>query len=208
VTRVLAFGDSLTAGTTAPPLMFRTIDAGLPVSYPYRLQTLLGERYTSQTILVFNAGFAGIYADDDHGRLGREIRETQAEVVLLMHGANDLNRDGRAGIGQMIGALEELIDEGIDAGLPVFVATLPPQRLNSSRGGAASFLSEVNAQLRRMASDEGATVVDLNGRMTLSDIGQDGLHPTEDGYRHMAEIWLEALKTAYETAPAAARRVF
>ena len=170
------------------------------MSYPYRLQTLITERYTAQTIEVFNAGIGGKYASDDRGRLIDTVRETRPEVVLLMHGANDLNRDGEPGVGQMIGSLEGMIGEAVSRGARVFVATLPPQRPNS-KGGAAPFLTEVNNQIRRMAPDEGATLVDVFAGMTLSDIGQDGLHPTEAGYQKMAAIWLDALKVAFERAP-------
>ena len=179
----------------------RPLDAGLPVSYPYRLQTMITGRYTAQTVEVLNAGSGGKYASEDRGRLADAMRETRPEVVLLLHGANDLNRDGKPGIGHLIGVLEELIGEAVARGGRVFVATLPPQRANSQRGGAASFLADVNTQIRRMAPDEGATLVDLNAGLTLADIGQDGLHLTESGYERMAAIWLEALKAAYERAP-------
>jgi hypothetical protein len=84
----------------------------------------------------------------------------------------------------------------------VFLATLPPQREGpDSKGDAAPFLDLVNADIREMALDEGAVPVDLFAGMTLSDVGSDGLHPTEAGYHRMAEIWLDALRLAYEQTP-------
>jgi lysophospholipase L1-like esterase len=177
------------------------LDAGLATSYPHRLLTLLADRYTAQTIEVYNAGFAGKRAAADRGRLSDALNETKPEVLLLLHGVNDLNRDGEAGIRRMIGSLEQLIDEATGKGVRVFVATLPPQRDDDeSKGRAAAFLDKVNEEIREMAPDEGATLVDLFARMDLSLIGRDGLHPTEAGYERMAEIWFDALRAAYEVA--------
>jgi hypothetical protein len=57
VTRIVAFGDSLTAGTTSPDPM--TLALVKPDSYPYQLQDLLAARYTDQTIEVINEGCGG-----------------------------------------------------------------------------------------------------------------------------------------------------
>jgi hypothetical protein len=40
--------------------------------------------------------------------------------------------------------------------------------------------------------------------MPESLIGQDGLHPTEEGYQRLAEIYLDAIKSTYESSPPAA----
>ena len=91
ITRILAFGDSMTEGTVSPQFTFHAIDAGKPESYPFKLQTLLAARYSSQTVAVFNAGFAGQKASQDRSRLARAISETSPELLVLMEGANDLN---------------------------------------------------------------------------------------------------------------------
>ena len=56
VTRILAFGDSMTAGTTSPAVVPPALTAGPPQSYPAKLQDLVNGRYTGQTIIVLNAG--------------------------------------------------------------------------------------------------------------------------------------------------------
>ena len=192
----------MTAGTTSPPLTVRALDAGIPQSYVYRLQTLMTDRYTVQEIQVFNAGVAGRRAAEDRGRLIDAIREANPETLLLMEGANDLNRGGtRDAISPTIGALEVLIGEGTRRGIRVFIATLPPQRVGG-KGHAADFIEDFNEQIKRMAPDEGATLVDIHAGVSLDLIGEDGLHPTEAGYQRIAEIWLDALKAAYELPPA------
>jgi lysophospholipase L1-like esterase len=53
-----------------------------------------------------------------------------------------------------------------------------------------------------MAQTKSATLVDLNAQFPLALIGQDGLHPTAEGYQKMAEIFQAALTAAYEVPPA------
>jgi lysophospholipase L1-like esterase len=189
----------MTAGTTSPPLPgSQGLDAGIPQSYVYKLQTILTQRYTAQTVLVFNEGRAGNRAAQDLGRLIDAIRASNPEALLLLEGANDLNLVGtRDAISPTIGALEVLIGEGTSRGIRVFIGTLPPQRVGG-KSAAAGFVGDFNEQIRRMAPDEGATLVDFFRSLSLDEIGEDGLHPTEAGYQHMAEIWLDALKAAYE----------
>ena len=51
--RFLAFGDSITEGTTSPDPT--TLVLSLTESYPYKLQSLLSGRYIDQSIVVLNA---------------------------------------------------------------------------------------------------------------------------------------------------------
>src|SRR5690349_2628667 len=65
VSKILAFGDSITEGVDSPPMAFEVLSWNLPLaagrsqSYPFKLKALIDARYTGQTISVFNGGFAG-----------------------------------------------------------------------------------------------------------------------------------------------------
>ena len=210
VTRILAFGDSMTEGTTSTPVAgLFALDAGLPRSYPFQLQTLLRERYSEQTVEVFNGGRAGRRATQDRERFNAAMSDARPQVILLMEGANDLNAPFEAGEGindrirTTTNALEDMIRDAGARQIPVFLATLPPQRPGAPKAGAAAFVTRFNDALRAMAAKKGAEIVDVFSGLTTADIGQDGLHPTEAGYRRIAEIWLQALKARYETAPPA-----
>ena len=210
VTRILAFGDSMTAGTTSAPVptWAFAIDAGRPESYPFKLQTLLRERYTDQTIEVLNAGHAGAHVRDERERFGGELSATNPNVILLMEGANDLNAPFKPNEGVndriqvTVGNLEELVKDATHRQITILVATLPPQRPGALRAGAADFLTRFNDAVKVMANAKGGQIVDVFPGVPLSDIGQDGLHPTESGYQRIAEIFFEALRTRYEIAPA------
>ena len=206
ITKVLAFGDSMTEGTTSPPLATWTfrLDAGLSRSYPYKLQSLITSRYSAQTIQVFNGGKAGEFTYNARDRFNGLLSEARPEVVLLIEGANDLNTpfgptEGvNARVTATVSNIEDMVRDAGFRGIPVMVATLPPQRPGAPKAGAATFLNRYNDALKSMAANKGAQLVDVGAQIPLAEIGQDGLHPTEAGYQHMAEIWLEAIKGRFE----------
>ncbi len=207
ITRILAFGDSMTAGTTSPPIA-AALTAGPPQSYPFKLQDLLSARYTAQTVTVSNAGKAGEFVASSAAvkRFGEALSEAKPDLVLLLEGANDLNNAGdavNATITASVSSLEELVKEALRRNMPIMVATLPPQR--PPKGAAAASVQRFNDALKVMASKKGAMLVDVNAQMPEALIGQDGLHPTEAGYQRLAEIFRDAIKAQYEAAPPAAR---
>ena len=212
VTKILCFGDSITAGTVQPPLSVLSLDAGQPQGYPFKLQALETARYTSQTITVWNDGKAGEQAEDPgaFSRYSQHVGDNHPDVILLMEGSNDLGNYSssspaaqRAGFTATVNAMEDMVREGQRLGATVFVATILSQRSSGSRGGAADLISPYNAALKAMIAKKGATLVDLNAQFPLSLIGADGLHPTEDGYETIAEIFQAALAAVYEVPPAA-----
>ncbi len=206
VTRILAFGDSMTAGTTSPALAFAALTAGLPESYPSKLQGLETDRYSAQSVTVLNAGQPGEFVQDSRTRkrLSGMIGDASPEVVLLMEGANDLNNGTdtpNTTINATVNALEDMVRDTTGRGITVMLATLPPQR--PPKGNAASFLTRYNDALRTMASKKGAILVDVYAQFPIELIGQDGLHPTEAGYQKLAEIFQSAIAAKWEHAPEA-----
>jgi lysophospholipase L1-like esterase len=202
VTRILAFGDSITWGTTSPAIV-TSLSAGIPESYPFKLQTLVSARYTAQTITVSNFGNSGEQVLDSGTlkRFNNALSEAKPELVLLMEGANDLNNiqgSVNDAITVIVGNLEEMVKEAGRRGIPIMVGTLPPERL--AKRGAAAFLPRFNDAVKVMAAKKGGILVDVNAQFPESLIGQDGLHPTEEGYQRLAEIYLEAIKGVYESA--------
>lgn len=200
----------MTAGTTSPPLSLRALDAGLARSYPFKLQMLLASRYSSQTVSVFNAGVAGRQATEDRSRLARAIADSSPELVILLEGANDLNSivgpAVNAALDATVAAMEDMVRDTVARGLPVFLATLPPQRPGGPKAGGVDYLVKYNNDLKTMAAKKGAMSVDVNAQLPLTLIGQDGLHPTESGYMTLAEIMFETVKSRYEIPPSTASR--
>ncbi len=207
ITQILSFGDSMTAGTVSAALPAFTLDAGRPESYPFKLQKLMTARYTAQTITVLNAGKAGEPAEQARDRFNGALSEAKPQLLLLMEGANDLNSpDESIDVSEIVSAMEDMVRDATLRGIPVMVATIPPQRVGGPKAAPPELLEKFNRDLRLMASKKGAQLIDVNAMLPLSLIGEDGLHPTEEGYQKLAEIFFDAIKTRYEATTSTARR--
>ena len=201
--RFLSFGDSLTLGTTSVPSIRFLED--IPDSYPFKLQRLLAQRYTAQTVAVLNDGIGGemassptLHSPGGDVRLPQSVDTHRPEVVLLMEGTNDLQVLNPI---DALEALEGMVRNARVRGARVFLATIPPQK-SGFRTNAASIalIPGFNDQIRALATREGATLVEVyNGmRNRLDLIGADGLHPVPQGYDLMAQIFFDTIRTTLE----------
>jgi lysophospholipase L1-like esterase len=205
----LAFGDSITEGKTSPDPT--TLLLNFPDSYPNKLHALLMARYIDQNPTVVPEGLGGeLLATQGKKRFPTVLDKHRPDVVLLLHGANDLLAAGDSGdpfdaVNVIIDALDDLIELSHRRRIPVMVATFPPQNVAGSRGAGAPAVPTLNREIARLARSEGAVLVDLFnglGGTPTGWVGVDGLHPTAAGYTRIAEIWFEAIKQEYEQTPA------
>ena len=210
-TKYLAYGDSITAGEVTVPIGSLFTGAGnitrqivVPAaSYPSVLLNTLRGRYSSQasSIEVFNYGFGGEKVVNSRNRFFSALNATRPEVLTLMEGANDipLGEDGAAS-----SAAQEIsvwVAEAKARGIRVFLATPVPGRPGGSKTIQTVLLVDYSNRMRRIAEQQGVTLVDLYTLM-LPDvqryIGVDGLHPNESGYRRIAELFFAAIKSQLE----------
>lgn len=212
LTRFLAFGDSVTSGEVTVPVT-NAFGDGLgwgtqivmpAASYPTQLRTMLAERYTAQTaaIEVTNAGISGEAAEDGARRFPVVMASIRPQVVLLLSGYNDLNTYGAAGVSRAISAIDTMAREARNRGARVYLGALTPSR-PGQRSINPDAIQEFNARLRALANREGAVYVDLHAAFQSSVntyVGVDGLHPTEAGYRRIAETFMTAIRTTLEDA--------
>lgn len=213
-TRFLAFGDSMTAGEVTVPVGLQpdppVADAHRPrslpmilvpsASYPTQLLSLLQSRFARQasTVAVTNAGKPGEYSFDAKVRFGEVLAAERPEVVLLLHGANDLafgNSDLPAG------ALFDMVRQGKAAGVQVFLSTLMVAKPGGRNSPNPVVVDEVNAKIKAMAAAEGVVLVNLYDALqpeAATLIGVDGLHPTEAGYKRIADVFFAAIQANLE----------
>jgi len=207
ISKVLAFGDSITEGQNGRPGVVRFID--VPNAYPTFLQTFFSERIPSQQITVVNAGLGGeqISAPATNERLKKELAKNQPQVLLLLGGINDLH----AGIGSntIANGIRDQIRTARDRGVAyVFVSTIlptttevctfpnpvdPPCRGARTPPGQPD---QVNQQIRGLVPASGAYLVDpynefLANRATYIDT--DGLHLRPAGNRALATAFWNRL---------------
>ncbi len=197
VTRILCFGDSLTAGYVAPTA--RVLLAAVADAYPTQLQLLLSRRYEGQVFTVENAGVFGEWADEGKDRIVSVVRASRPDVVVLMEGVNDINALGTGGVAVALDALENMLRDARALGVRVFLASLPPQR-PGNLGAEPTRVNDLNRGIRDLATRQQVVFVDINrafgGDLTL--IGPDGLHPTAAGYQRMAQAVFDALRVNFE----------
>ena len=204
-TRFLAFGDSFTAGEVTTPVasssgLHKLILMPL-ASYPAQLQGQLRTAYSQQeaSIAVANSGEPGERILDGSYRFPGVFDASRPEVVLLMEGANDLPLVGPDTSSDLMRSMVQTATQG---GARVFVGSMIPQVNGRPRATTPTFeLLNYNTKLQVMATQEGLTFVDLYNPMlpeAASLIGIDGLHPTEAGYRRIAELFFAAIKRELE----------
>jgi lysophospholipase L1-like esterase len=181
----MAFGDSLTVGNTADP----------GVSYPTFLQAQLRGRYVSQAsaITVVNAGAGGERLLEGVLRFEQAFDTHRPDAVLLMEGVNDLLSLGPDISTQL---LQFMAQQAMSRNAAVFLASMLPSPPGRQRSQPVPQLLLLNDRMAAMSRQQGVVYVDLYNAM-LPDaetiIGPDGLHPTEAGYRRIAETFLAAI---------------
>ena len=210
-TRFMAFGDSVTAGEITV-LSTGVTRQGFPitrliqmpaVSYPTVLASLLTARYTSQShaIVVINQGFGAEKAEFALPRFLAALDANRPEVVLLMEGYNDVCcGNGEVGLRVMETGITAMAAEAKGRGARVFIGNLAPATFGDR------FINELqkdaaNARLRDIAASQGAYLVDIFDTLLpdlAANIGIDGMHPTELGYRRMAEAFFAAIQADLE----------
>lgn len=203
-TRFLAFGDSVTAGEVTQPV---GVTGGVgklvlvpAASYPSVLQGKLTATYTDQAsvISVTNAGVSNEPILDGVSRFDQVFSSSKAEVVLLQEGVNNLNF---VGPDTSTGLMRIMVQQAKNGGAKVYVGSMIPTVAGRSRSSNPAALVTYNSVLQIMCTQEGVAYVDLYSPMLAEAeqlIGVDGLHPTEAGYRRIADLFFAALKRDLE----------
>jgi len=201
-TRIMAFGDSLTFGSTIlgnDPFVFSFPTES---AYPTVLSQLLSTRYTDQTITVFNRGLVGEQAWRALSRFITTFAADAPDVVVLQEGYNDYRVADTSviGIENAARGITELAGEARRRGARVFICTLAPGRPGRSEI-QRSALEAINDRLRNIARTEGAVLVDLFSALlpdVNANVSIDGLHLTPLGYRRVAETVFAAIRADLE----------
>ena len=207
-TRFMAFGDSITAGEVTAPVGGSLIGGSashklivLPTaSYPSVLQGQLTTRYATQTptIAVVNAGNPGESVLSGATRFVDAFAANRPEVVLLMEGVNGLPF---VGPDVSTEAIRGMAQAAKSRGARVFIGSMVPTITGRQRSSDPVYLVVYNDLLRAMAIQEGLVYVDLYNSLmpeVSTVIGVDGLHPTEAGYRRVAELFFAAIRNDLE----------
>lgn len=158
---ILAFGDSLTYGT----------GTSQNAAYPSILSTLSSHE-------VINDGLPGEISGDGVKRLPGLLDEYQPELLILVHGGNDMLR--KIPQQQTADNLNQMIDEAKDRDIKVVMLGVPKPSL---------FLMD-SAEIYQQVAEQQKIPIDLDTLpkiLSSKHLKSDAIHPNADGYRVMAE---------------------
>lgn len=204
-TRFLAFGDSLTEGEVTVSASGLAPFVVVPsASYPARLQERLRARYRSQAtdIVVTNAGRSGELVASGEARLAQLLANSQTQVLLLLHGYNDLLDYGAGGVSPASAVMDRMAKDGRARGARVFIGLMPPPVPGRQRSVPDDVVRAFNDRLRTIAAGEGAVVVDVYSALSANVagyIGVDGHHPNESGYLRIADEFMARIVAELES---------
>ncbi len=159
-TRIIALGDSLTAGTGAGP----------GEDYPSRLSRLIGRP-------VVNRGVPGDTAAGGERRLQRDVLAMDPRIVIVCLGGNDLLQ--RIPADETFSSLERTVRGIQERGALVVLVGVEGGLLVGGNG----------KRYARLARDTGCVYVPniLKGILDHPKLKADQIHPNGAGYAVMAE---------------------
>jgi acyl-CoA thioesterase-1 len=183
-TRIVAFGDSTTAGTPAfkSPLESPPLGSGDETSqYAFWLMEAHAEW------VVLNRGINGQRSDEIRARFERDVVQNGPAAVVIIAGVNDIYQ-GKS-VAHVTGQLQAMYGRAADAGIPVVAGSIIP--FNTATPEQNQRMGQVNDWIRRQPNitfvDTRAAVA-ASGNPDMLFESPDGLHPSAAGYRRMADV--------------------
>jgi lysophospholipase L1-like esterase len=194
--RIVAMGDSTTAGTPAfnSPRESPPDGKGDPTSqYAYWLMKAHPDWD------VINQGVNAQRSDVIAARFDEDVIAKKPAVVVIIAGVNDVYQGRPAQ--HVKDQLAAMYRRAHDAGIRVVAGTIIPY--NTATPDQNARMHDINAWIRSQArADPGVTCVDTRaavaapGNPDLLASSPDGLHPDAAGYRKMADAIRPAIEQA------------
>lgn len=209
--KILAFGDSLTAGNIGGEL-----NEALDKPYTIHLSKLLRENHPNATFDVNNKGIYGeLVCGQMTDRLPKVLKEYGPyNIVIILGGTNDIIEAKKGLEDTLFEGIKRLHDSATGQGANCIAMTIPETDVYFKDLGkrGLSWVKEegenirlvVNEKLRKYVneSDNKIILCDLAEKFPqqslssedLEKFWSDGLHFTEEGYNRMAQIIYEDMK--------------
>jgi acyl-CoA thioesterase I len=199
-TRIVALGDSTTAGTPGwlSPLEAPPGGSGDETSqYAY---WLLKERPDWD---VLNKGINGQRSDEISARFDRDVLGEAPAAVVIIAGVNDVYQGRPAQ--HVIDQLSLMYERAANATIAIVAGTIVPY--NTATPDQNDRMRSINAWIRAQQSTaSGVPIVVADTRAAVASVSNsdllfdspDQLHPTAAGYRRMAGVIRPAIERALQ----------
>lgn len=181
--RIVALGDSLTAGFELPP----------SAAFPVQLEKALRAR--GHEVRIANAGVSGDTTTGGLQRLDWAVPDG-TDAVILELGANDALRGVDPGVARA--NLDEILSRLGERGIPVLLAGM-----RSPQNWGKTYVDGFESIYPDLARKHGALLypffmegVAMQARFSLDD----GLHPNDDGVAKIVEMILPQVEALIDRA--------
>lgn len=174
ITKVVAFGDSITRGY-----------AGVQ-PYPAKLAGMVSSCHT-----VVNSGVSGERTGTGINRINTVLSNQKPQFILIMEGANDAFWGvSPATVKFNLGLM---VDRARAKGARPILSTITPNTRNP--GVTASIPNAYNPQIKTLASQKSVTLVDNYAALApnWANLSLEGLHPNDAGSQLIAQRFSAAL---------------
>jgi len=186
-TRIVAVGDSTTAGT---PGFLSPIEAPPDGRGDETSQYAYWLIKAHPNWEVLNRGVNGERSDQIAARFARDVIDVRPKAVVIIAGVNDVYQ-GLA-VEHVTAQLRAMYDRAARAGIQVVAGTIIPY--NSATPEQNATMRQINGWIRQRAEADPETAF-VDTRAAVAAHGQpdilvdspDRLHPSAAGYRLMAE---------------------
>lgn len=201
--KVTAFGDSITVGFL--DLKRRDLRLTTSNNYPNILQGRL--RSLDPAWRVVNRGVGGEVTGQGVRRFPSVLQLDKPGFVLIMEGINDASQclDSDAAINN----LRTMVNAAkANRSIPI-IGTVTPSFRNDPC--ADDVIDAINIGIHAFATADNVVVAEIFNGMNQRDLfgispDRDPIHPNEQGYAVMADIWFQAMLRAIPGGASAALR--
>gem|GEM_PF-908439 len=187
---LLTLGDSITVGF---PYYTGAMDGSTKGGYQPSLSSRLDG--PSQTVTVLNYGVSGENTTQGLSRLnGILSRHSTSRMMLILEGTNDIFYFSRS---TTYANWRKMVDICLGRRITPVLATLTPDT-RPIMDGMKAVNTTYNVEIRKIVTEKNIPLCELYNPLR-SDWNEayteDGLHPNRNGYRAMAQIWFDSVKT-------------
>ncbi|CAI6342018.1 unnamed protein product [Periconia digitata] len=204
--RIMPLGASITYGKhSTPPNGYRKALRDHLTSLNYNVD-MVGSQHSGDFEDNQHEGYPGLRIDQIADKFNASSeRDSKPNLFLVNAGTNDCQQNYRdmVGTSERLGDMTELIWKHSEKAT-IVLSTVLASYNEKKAPGANARVTALNVKIRDLAKSlksKGRKIVlaEMNdGVLQKSDISEDGIHPTNEGYKKMADVWAKAIASARE----------